>query len=159
MENNKMIYKGLSWVIEGKLCAMPLPGRSGSEMNDLHFLQKAGITLLVSLTLKTPDLHILKSISIKSFHVPVKDYHAPTIKQLYDFVLRTEKEILNRGKVGVHCHAGLGRTGTFMAAYFVFKGEDPEDAIKKIRKIRPGSIETEEQELVIRKFYKYLKSK
>lgn len=157
MNNKKLMYKGFSWVLDHKLSGMPLPGVSGSEKGDIEFLQKEGITLLVSLTLKTPDLSILKTAKIKSFHLPVKDFFAPTIKQLIDFSFKADEEISKGGKVGVHCYAGKGRTGTFLSAYLVFKGKTADNAIAMIRKLRPGSIETEEQEEIVEEFYKYLK--
>lgn len=159
MNNKNLMYKGFSWVIDNKLSGMPCPGIFGSEKDNIGFLQKEGITLLVSLTLKTPDLSILKAAKIGSFHLPVKDFHAPTIKQLYDFSHKTAEEILKGGKVGVHCYAGKGRTGTFLSAYLVFKGRRAETAIAEIRELRPGSIETEEQKEIVEEFYKYLKKK
>jgi ADP-ribosyl-[dinitrogen reductase] hydrolase len=46
----------------------------------------------------------------------------------------------------MHCYAGLGRTGTIAARLLVEHGMRPDVAIAQVRKIRPGSIETLEQE-------------
>ena len=50
------------------------------------------------------------------------------------------------GRFAMHCYAGLGRTGTVAARLLVEHGMAPAEAIALVRKIRPGSIETDEQE-------------
>ena len=40
---------------------------------------------------------------------------------------------------------GLGRTGVVLACYFVEKGLSAQNAIARVRRMRPGSIETDEQ--------------
>ena len=47
--------------------------------------------------------------------------------------------------VAIHCSAGLGRTGVVLACYLVQKGLTAQNAIARVRRLRPGSIETEEQ--------------
>ena len=55
--------------------------------------------------------------------------------------------------VVVHCLGGHGRTGTMLACYLVrFLGVSGEEAIEEIRRMRPGSVETVEQEETIKKY-------
>jgi len=50
-------------------------------------------------------------------------------------------------KVLVHCAAGKGRTGTVLAAYLILKdGISAEEAIRRVRSLRPGSIEPNQEE-------------
>ena len=55
--------------------------------------------------------------------------------------------------LAVHCAAGLGRTGVVLACYFIDKGLTAANAIARVRRLRPGSIETEEQEKAIEEFH------
>jgi protein tyrosine phosphatase len=59
-------------------------------------------------------------------------------------------------RVAVHCGAGLGRSGTPIAAYLVSQGAAPDDAIALVRARRPGSIETAEQEVAVHEFARRL---
>ena len=80
------MQEGFSWVIEDKLCGMPLPGSSGSLAADLSFLQTRKVDLLVSLTGEVPGDGTLGEYGIESLHLPVPDFHAPTMEQLREFV-------------------------------------------------------------------------
>ena len=86
-------------------------------------------------------------------HIPVEDFQAPEPGQILDAVHFIEEEIAKGGTVVVHCAAGLGRTGTILACYLVSQGETPEAAIQRVRAFRPGSVETDEQEMAIRDHY------
>jgi ADP-ribosyl-[dinitrogen reductase] hydrolase len=55
-------------------------------------------------------------------------------------------ELAAGGRFAMHCYAGLGRTGMVAARLLVEHGATPAEAIAAVRKIRPGSIETFEQE-------------
>ena len=48
-------------------------------------------------------------------------------------------------KVFLHCRAGLGRSGTITAALLISGGMMPDDAIRAVRAVRPGAIETSGQ--------------
>jgi len=61
--------------------------------------------------------------------------------------------------VTVHCHWGLGRTGTMLAACLVALHQlEPNDAVREIRRRRPFSIETYEQEHAVFQFAQSLNS-
>ena len=51
--------------------------------------------------------------------------------------------------VVVSCYAGIGRTGTVLACYLVHRGEEPAEAINRVRQLRPSSIQTPEQEAAV----------
>jgi protein-tyrosine phosphatase len=58
----------------------------------------------------------------------------------------TLRDALERGdKVLVHCAAGLGRTGMLVARLLVDAGQAPGEAIARVRRARPGTIETAAQ--------------
>lgn len=60
--------------------------------------------------------------------------------------------------VAVHCMHGHGRTGTMLACYLVKTQKiSGVDAIKKIREMRKGSIETQEQEKAVVQFHQRTK--
>jgi len=70
--------------------------------------------------------------------IPVKNYHAPTIKQL-KFGVAVLHELVNlKEKVFVHCQNGHGRAPTLVAAYLISKGMGVDEAINFVKKHRPS---------------------
>nr|WP_312962182.1 protein-tyrosine phosphatase family protein [Stenotrophomonas indicatrix] len=57
-------------------------------------------------------------------------------------------ELLSGSRVVVHCKGGLGRAGTVASMLLIDTGcaSDGIDAIAKVRSVRPGAVETAEQE-------------
>jgi ADP-ribosyl-[dinitrogen reductase] hydrolase len=49
------------------------------------------------------------------------------------------------GRIVVHCHAGLGRSGEVAARLLVERGMSADDAMAAVRRARPGAIQTPEQ--------------
>lgn len=151
-ESEGLKMRGFSWVIDTSLAAMPMLGRSQALALDVAFLDQQSIDLLVSLTIEPVDPSILAARGIDAMHLPVRDFTAPSQEQMLAFVREVHARHEAGEEVGVHCTAGLGRSGTMVAAYFVSLGLSAEEAVSEIRKIRPGSIETESQEEAIAEF-------
>jgi atypical dual specificity phosphatase len=132
---------GFTWVDKPHLAAMARPG----GVEDLAWLRKQGIELLISLTEERPRRDWVNDAGLLVMHVPVEDMEAPTQVQLDRCVSAIERANSHGMGVAVHCGAGLGRTGVVLAAYFVVKGVSAQNAIGKVRRLRPGSVETDEQ--------------
>lgn len=139
---------GFSWVDQPHLAALAAPGSA----DDLEWLRRHGVEVLVSLTEDPLPRAWANDAGLLAVNVPVPDMEPPTDRQL-DHVLETIRRA-NASKMGVavHCGAGLGRTGTILAAYFVARGMSPRQAIDKVRDLRPGSVETAEQEQAVERF-------
>ncbi len=143
---------GFSWVDRPRLAALARPD-SGA---DLQWLRRNGIDVLVSLTESPLPRQWVNDAGILAVSVPVPDMAAPSDRQL-DHILVTIRKAHESGMgVAVHCAAGLGRTGTVLAAYFVAGGLPAREALVKVRDLRPGSVETTEQERAIERLARRL---
>jgi atypical dual specificity phosphatase len=139
---------GFSWVEEPLLAALARP----SSPEDLHWLREKGIQVLISLTEDRPRRDWTDDAGLLVFHEPLEDMEAPTQEQLDRAVSAINKALDARMPVAVHCGAGLGRTGVVLAAYLVSKGMTAQAAIARVRRLRPHSIETEDQALSVESF-------
>lgn len=64
------------------------------------------------------------------------DYGVPTLPSLLDMV-KVMDFALSEGKVAVHCHAGLGRTGVLIACYLAYAHRlTGPDAVATVREKR-----------------------
>jgi atypical dual specificity phosphatase len=139
---------GFTWVEKPHLAAMARP--SGAE--ELAWLRKQGIELLIALTEDPPRRDWVNDAGLMVMHVPVEDMEAPTQEQLDRCISAIERANSHGMGVAIHCGAGLGRTGVILAAYYVARGASAQNAIGKVRRLRPGSIETDEQAEAIVEF-------
>jgi len=86
---------------------------------------------------------------LQYLNVPVRNHESPTLEQLKECVnfLVTESE--SGRKTVVHCAAGQGRTGTVLASYLCLKYNlSANEAITKIRALRRGSVEKNQEKVI-----------
>jgi atypical dual specificity phosphatase len=95
------------------------------------------------------ELSLVREFGFDYLHVPVEDFTAPTQGQIDQVIEFVEGALAEEKKVLMHCWAGIGRTGTLLACFLVSRGIDPAEAIARIRRQRPGSLEAYEQEYAV----------
>ncbi|MFX1563669.1 MAG: dual specificity protein phosphatase 23 [Promethearchaeota archaeon] len=137
--------QNFSWLIPGVLAGADRP----SSLQDIQLLAKEGVQVLITTMLERLDIETIRAAGLEYYHIPVRDYGTPTIDQLQKFVRIVEKNRAQNRPVAVHCFMGWGRTGTFLAAYLISQGMSAKEAILEVRRKRPHSIETYEQEQIL----------
>lgn len=138
--------RGFAWLVPGKLAGTPLPGVVNDIDIDLQALKRCGVTVLVSLTETDIDQDALARNGLRNVHLPVYDREPPTVAQLQMLMLKMKRLLLNGEVLAVHCLAGLGRTGTVLAAWLVFEGVTAEEALRRVREIESQYVQSELQE-------------
>jgi atypical dual specificity phosphatase len=145
------------FVFHDKVAGAAHPGSGARLAGALAELRQGGIASIVSLSESPLERAILREFEFAYAHVPVVDFSAPTVEQMSECVEFIDKRNREGDGVLIHCAAGQGRTGTMLAAFLVARGLGAEEAIEKIRRLRPGSIETRGQESAVHAFDRHLK--
>ena len=142
-----------SWLIEEKLAGSGIP----TSIDEFDWLLNQGVKSIVTMTENALPGEWIEKIDY--LHIPTADFHAPDMEEIDSAVEFIQNQIQNNESVMVHCAAGLGRAGTILACYFIkYEKYSAVQAIKKIREARPGSIQSDVQELAISYYEKYVRN-
>lgn len=136
----------LNWIIPDQILAMATPSVNAVEglppacFKD--YFKKNDVSALVRLNEKLYNDEDFYRERIRVYPMELPDGAEPSEGFIVDFIMLCENEIeLRKGVVAVHCRAGLGRTGTVIACYLMYKfGMEAKAAIAWVRMCRPGSV-------------------
>jgi protein-tyrosine phosphatase len=89
---------------------------------------------------------LYQSEGLQVIHMPIQDFSVPDRDSLNQAVQQTIALVSQGKNIAVHCSAGIGRTGLFLAELAKQAMDMPgEDAIDWVRTYIPGAVETTEQ--------------
>jgi ADP-ribosylglycohydrolase/protein-tyrosine phosphatase len=93
----------------------------------------------------------LEVAGIRVVRHPVPDMDVPVDRDAFRITLDDMLARIRRGeRVVVACRGGLGRTGTAVACLLVDGGVPADEAIARVRAVRPGTVEWPSQEAFVR---------
>ena len=146
--SKKIPLWNFSWVRQGVIAG------SAGPVTDRQFeyLLDKGIEVIINLA----DIHYEVSDELKDkfyiYNLSITDYSIPTELNITEFWSTCKKHMNQNNPIVVHCYAGCGRTGTMLALWILLTQQVKTgiEAIHLIRRLRPCSIETEEQEQFIK---------
>lgn len=134
------------FVLPGRLAGCAHPALFGHAAMALEQLRDEGVGAIVSLDEHGLPLHLVAEHGFDHLHVPVPDFKPPELTQVREFVAFVASKNAAGVAVVAHCAAGIGRTGTMLACALVAEGATAAEAMARVRALRPGSIETRDQE-------------
>jgi protein-tyrosine phosphatase len=125
----------------------------------LSAFKENGISLIVMLTTYDEANHatgrnLAEVYSDEGFEIirlPIQDFGVPVLSELREVIPDLISQVQEGRAAVVHCHAGVGRTGMFMASLAkIGMGYSADEAISWVREYIPGAIEMPEQEQMVR---------
>ena len=146
--------------LPGALFIWRCPSLAGGTLSpsDAACLSEAGITHVFCL-LGAAEVESLsarraavEALGMRFHSAPIADFAAPTLSQAELLVAEATRLLGDGAHILVHCMAGLGRSGTVAALLCVSQGMGAGGAIALVRRVRPGAIESAEQEALVRAF-------
>ena len=140
-----------SWLLDKELAGCGMP----TTQDEINWVLKQGVKSIITMTENALPESWIQNVNY--FHVPTEDLNAPDMDKIDSAVDFIHERINNNEPVMVHCAAGIGRTGTILACYLIkYQKYSAKDAIEKVRKERPGSVQSERQELVVGLYEKHV---
>ncbi len=145
----------IRWVLGRSLAGIPRPGLLRELEGDLTALVEEEIRVLVCLE-ETPPIpgDTLRRFGIEPIGLPIPDMGAPGIRETESLCQEIERHVAAGSRVAVHCKGGLGRTGTLLTAYFIWRGASKPEALAIVRRADPRFVQSTEQLDFLRRFWR-----
>ncbi len=143
-------------VSEGILAISPMPGAGGDLPGDVEHVTEwrpaMVITLVTEAELQAAGAGLLgtqvQDHGTRWVHLPIPDFGTPPegMRARWPEVsAQVQRALAGGGRVLVHCRGGCGRSGMVALRLMIEAGEAPDEALARLRHLRPCAVETEAQ--------------
>jgi atypical dual specificity phosphatase len=157
---NKSTFMKFSMIDTPYLVAGSIP----FDAKDIHSLHQQGIRAIVSLTerslvgLSHITQALFDELDINYLHAPIRDHYSPTLQQAQQILKFIEQMKVQKRMTFIHCHAGVGRTGTILHTYFLGQGLSLKEAQVKVKQQRIECILLSDRQKIFLKQFAETKS-
>lgn len=138
-----------SWIVPETLAGMERPGLFYPLDEDLEFLRKMKIDVIINL-----EEYYRTYKGFESKHIPIDDFQAPKLDDFIEFVKFVQIGIQEGKSIAVHCYAGMGRTNLMLSSYLLYHmGMKPATALEYVKQRRPVHLVNEAQIESLEQYY------
>ncbi len=150
----------LPFSFPGDVYRSAMPYSSYDPRGDLvQEYKRKDVALVVMLTSDQESLRVTgydlrskyETDGFEVLYLPIPDFSVPEIEELDKAVTDVLNHVRKGDSVAIHCHAGIGRTGMFLACLTKRgMGYSSDEALRWVREFIPGAVEVSEQEQLVR---------
>src|SRR5919205_1031373 len=110
-------------------------------------LRQLGVGAVLNLCAERPDnSYRLTRAQMEYLWLPVADTHAPTVDQIVQGLAWIEQRVQTERKVYIHCAAGMGRSVTLLACWYLYTGSmNMSQVLAFVKRRRPQTSLTRRQ--------------
>ena len=139
----------------GKLAIFAHPRGGERLLDEIRALKDNGLDVIVSLLTKEEDKELslleekamCETVGSEFMQFPIADVSVPASRTATLELVNTLDELLSKGRnVGIHCLAGVGRSGMIAACLLMMRGLSPEKTLAEVSNARGVIVpQTDEQ--------------
>ncbi len=156
MNDRALIIATLALDTGGRVGICRLPGLFGDLASDLAQIKQWRPSVVLSMTEQAEMdrcgsgnlCSLLKRDGIDWAHLPIRDFgglDGEGAARWPDLAARLHAKLGRGDGVLLHCRGGKGRSGMIALRLLVERGDQPDVALQRLRRERPGAVETKEQ--------------
>jgi protein-tyrosine phosphatase len=141
---------------QGILAISPIPGGDGDYSGDIQHVKEWKPSIVMSLVTEVELVSSgasrlwrdLADTGTRWEHLPIHDFGVPddAFEEAWpDVSASARRALMGGGRVLIHCRGGCGRSGMVALRLMIEVGEAPDDALARLRHVRPCAVETDAQ--------------